>query len=368
VYRSPATRALPVESRPSTLRTMAVAPVAVVVELPKPSHRALKPILKKRSLEVSPAKVGLGERAKKRQKLAEVSIREKTREKELTIYVDRGKADGERGRTAVARRGKLEQAPRKQVARSRSRAASEVPVLVLSNIGAGSPSVHRHLSRSPEIEDQDRSQSRLGQRIRNLQDDVMMYTAARGLEEDVFGTVMENSLEVVRGAMPRYSPPPQRHVLESVSPVQRPQQQHISVAQPRPERRRAAYDNQSTRSTIHVLQSSTTYNSPRRTRPPATATQKATSPVRIDYRPQVVGYFPEDPFVPRPQHHDGDDAGDCRLTIPVSPKFMRGQREREREERLLERERERQRQRPMKPIVQPKGRSTRVVQRDMPPV
>ena len=375
---APVKHALPIRSRSSTSSTATLVVPSVVAPnpaataaaaVPEPGYRVLKPILKRRALEMSPAKTGPAERAKKRQKLSEVPTgRDRGQDKPSTLLGERRTMAGDNGRVAVLRRGKVELAPRKQVTRFHSRVDAEGSALapmVLPNVDVGSSSLPGHsFVHGPDVGNNPRSYSQLEHQSVHNGESTMHYPATQGLsegiEEDVFGTILENSLEAAAAtrATPKYHPPSPNFILESVSPIQQAEKRP-SV----PQGYRAAGEHQLAYQRNHVLQPSTAHNSPKRTRPPVT--QKAVSPARVDYRPKLVENFAESAHFTRDLDNKRGDAV-CRLTIPVSPKFMRIHREKRQEEQRAEREHGHER--PVKPMLPYKEPSTRVKEQPLPPV
>ena len=386
---SPVKRVSPIKRRPSvTTSREAVTqrpPASVAAAAPatapiNQSHRVPKPILKKRALELSPAKFGMEGHRTKRQKILDV----KGKDRLLTVPVQIPGNMAGRSKVNVpvernieedavvkeqprGRRAKMEQAPKKQ-ARSHSRVNNDIPAVapfVLPNtkdsslMHRSSRSLSRDHDAVPSMRNRSRSHSRPGHRSTSTHND--------NGEEDVFGTVMENSLEVVAANRTLAAENLPTTVLESMSPVQRTRQ--VDAPQPR----REAIRLENYRQPVgRALQPSVVHNSPMRTRSPVrTVPQKPASParVRVDYRPSQVEDFSINPFVQRPQHRfDRDEDDGCRLTIPISPKaYMRPQRR----ERAHEEPQPRAvREMPRRPVVQPRQNKpfARGKQREMPPV
>lgn len=337
---SPAKHVSPIKARPSTSapRNKVVHEYPTTAVGTQPGDHPLKPILKKRALEVSPTKASVEGRAVKRQKVSDV----KGKDRVLTVPIeravplaDRGKDNEVREKGAAeggditardkprGRKTKMEQAPKKQ-ARSRSRVNQEVPVvapLVLSNVDTSELQARPTRSHSHE---RSRSHSRSGYRSSSHND---AYT--ENVEQDVFGAVMENSLEVVAVTRALENENLPLAVLESMSPM--PSKRRAEV--PNSRREQSRLENHQ-REVVRILQPSAAPNSPKRTRSPIRAVPPkpaSIAPARADYRPPQLEDLSVNTFVQRPYHPlDRDDDEGHRLTIPFSPKaYMRPQRREE---------------------------------------
>lgn len=298
------------------------------------------------------------------------SITSMTKAKEASEKATRGEEEVTMRERSRGRKAKMELAPRKQ-ARSRSRVNGEVPAVVplILPTAEVSPPIRGHMrshsrgrDATPSRGARSRSRSRVGLRNPSVHDDLRA-----NVEEDVFGTVMENSLEVVAASQTLANGIAPLAILESISPVRTKQQPDL-VKPRRDQVRPGNYRQGHTR----VLQPSAVHNSPTRAHSPIhTVSSKTTSvaPVIRERRLDQAEYTHTTQTTHRPQYRSERDEGEeCRLTIPFSPKaYMRPQqRERGYPEPQLRREREAPKKHALNQRQKQPFRRTN--QREMPPV
>lgn len=322
--------------------------------------RLPKPILKKRPLEEGTLHKSVAhERAIKRQKVHRSSS-----------MVDRpsmGNPSGpdthERGRDTRMCHGKTEMAPKKPKSRSRAAVREEgVPVAPLRFTALPENSLMNNHSQSPPRGLESLQENNVARRMGDGGGE--MHTRDQ-VQEDVFGSIIENSVHEISGefvlpaersrreeAYPRTDNVPSPatgnkypYILESFDPGE-----HLIRSETGRILRPSRIQNSSEQ---HRLQPTL------RTAPRG---HEGTIPYHVaDVTRPMDQLLPERLFGYKDRENEP-----CRLTIPVSPKFMRSQREREREKAQKEKERLEELERQLN--AQRKERIRKTRERRMPPV
>lgn len=284
--------------------------------------RPLKSILKKRPLEVSPRKSGLQERASKRQRVLE------PRPANLLV-------EEQRSRDARLRNAKIE-APKKPRSQSRRRDEEEMAITPLV------------LPSQPERSfDRSRETQRVDENLALEKQGLDLQMIGHDVEEDVFGAVVENSMELS---------------FTGLRAQERPENGRVEEGQSLPQPFVDATPIFST-TAFNVLQPTATPNLPEQQ--PATDVRMR-KPRHLPSEVAKVVHTTEQLLPDRLFAYGTRDKESCRLTIPQSPNFMRVQREKEREK--AERERERLEQLEKQLEQQRRERVKKIQQRAMPPV
>lgn len=296
------------------------------MDRPIGEKRPLKSILKKRPLEVSPRKsLNADGRASKRQRLESNG---------MAPAIDmKGQGDTRNRDDRHSRKSKAE-APKKSI--TQSKLPEEVEDVTIA------PLVYASL---PE-----RSQERAATREQSQGDhvvgrrDTSTQVIAHDMEEDVFGTVLENSMDL------GVTHPRTQDILKDVEVEEEeetPMPPFSDVPMP------STY-------TRAILQPTTVQNAPEIQNHPPRKTQPL--PVEVT----KVVHTTEQLLPDRLFAYGTRDHESCRLTVPQSPNFMRVQREREKEKARKEKERLEELEKQLE--EQRRERVRKAQQRGMPPV
>lgn len=287
---------------------------------PADRKRPLKSILKKRPLEVSPRKSGQQERASKRQRVLE-----------LPALVEE-----QRSHDARSRNARIE-APKKPRSQSRRRDEEEIAITPLV------------LSSQPEMSfDRSRETRRVDGNLVLEKQGLDLQMIGHDIKEDVFGAVVENSMELS---------------FTGLRAQERPENGRVEEGQSLPQPLVDGTPIFST-TTFNVLQPTAAPNLPQQQ--PAPDVHHMKKPRHLPAEVAKVVHTTEQLLPDRLFAYGTRDKESCRLTIPQSPNFMRVQREKEREKAEKERERLEQLEKQLE--QQRRARVKKIQQRAMPPV